>query len=508
MAVNNSTILAKAWLVQTDDFQQRVPNPTIAGIDATMEALFDPMNGVYLNAFIDTLINRVGMTLVRQQEYTNPLAVFKGAKMPYGSTIQEIAPRWIKAHSYDDTSGAELLKLERPEAAAWYHSQNRRDKYPISIEYDELRSAFAAEQGLNNLISAIMATPQNSDQLDEYRIMVELIGYYDKHWGFYKHGLAQAPTNEATGKEFLTALRTYAGRLAFPSALYNAGAVDIPVFAKKSELVLLITPEVQASIDVNTLSAVFNLGKAEIEYRTVIIDQFPVPDMVALLTTEDFFVCHDTVYRTGSFFNEDDLATKYYLHHWGVYSVSPFVPAIAFVVGQGTTTPTIIQNVTGFSLSAGWENATDVTYGAVLPINAELTGTIDDPANANVNDAIQVRPDAWRVASISIVNEGNIVSELNPIYTYVDSYGRLHIQDKLYGTLYETSSLHIVGVSSYLNPSGVTETYTAELNVALSGTTPRPATANSKTREQKKSKVEEAKAKAEEKKVDTGQSEE
>ena len=44
MAEKNSTIMASVWLEATNDFQQRIPNPTIHGIDATLGALFDPLN--------------------------------------------------------------------------------------------------------------------------------------------------------------------------------------------------------------------------------------------------------------------------------------------------------------------------------------------------------------------------------------------------------------------------------------------------------------------------------
>ena len=66
MAVNNSTIMARAWLNGTNDFQQRIPDPTINGIDATVQAIFDPMNRQYCNQFASFLIQRIGMTYVRQ----------------------------------------------------------------------------------------------------------------------------------------------------------------------------------------------------------------------------------------------------------------------------------------------------------------------------------------------------------------------------------------------------------------------------------------------------------
>lgn len=452
MAVNNSTILAKAWLAGTNDFQQRIPDPTVSGIKATMDALFQPMNAMYYNQFMDILVNRIGFTYVRQQEYKNPLAVFKGTKLSYGSTIQEIAPRWIKAHSYDDEAET-LLKLHRPEAQAWYHSQNRRDQYAISVNVDELRTAFTDETGLNKLVASIMTTPQNSDEYDEFLIMKQLIAEYEHKWGFYKHHLSAAPTDDQTGKELLTALQTYGGRLQFPSSVYTG--TSIPVFAKPEELVLLVTPETQASLNVNTLSALFNVDLAQVRYRTVIIDEFPIPNAVALLTTEDFFVCSDTLFNTTSFWNPQTLSTTYFLNHWGVYSVSPFVPAILFTTDAATVTPTITQTVSGITLEAEKET---MKPGESQQLTVKLQGTIS-PETPDVF----VSPDA---ATFEVVAKD---SEDAPIAlnsrTRVDQYGVLHVQRT---GLKAGDVITITATSAYTNPSGKTTGYTADKEITIS----------------------------------------
>lgn len=451
MAVNNSTILAKAWLAGTNDFQQRVPDPTIAGVKATMDALFQPMNAMYYNQFMDILINRIGFTYVRQQAYKNPLSVFKGTKISYGSTIQEIAPRWIKAHSYDDEAET-LLKLHRPEAQAWYHSQNRRDQYAISVNVDELRTAFTEETGLNKLVASIMTTPQNSDEYDEYLIMKQLIAEYDSKWGFYKHHLSAAPTDEATGKELLTALQTYGGKLQFPSAVYTG--TTIPVFAKPDELVLLVTPETQASLNVNTLAALFNVDLANVKYRTVIVDEFPIPGAVALLTTEDFFVCNDTLFNTTSFWNPQTLTTNYYLNHWGIYSISPFVPAILFTTDDATVTPTITQTVSGITLEAEKDA---MKAGESQQLTVKLTGTI----NPETPD-VYVAPNAATYAVVAKNADGEPI-DLNS-RTRVDTYGVLHVQRT---GLKAGDVITVTATSAYTNPSGATVGYTAETEITI-----------------------------------------
>ena len=449
MAEKNSTILEKVWLAGTNDFQQRIPEPTQENIASTIENLFMPMNRQYFNQFMDILVNRIAFTYVRGEAWKNKLAVFKGQKLNYGQTIQEIAPKWIKAHSYLDDSET-LLKMHRPEAQAWYHSQNRRDRYPITVNYDELRTAFVDEYGINNLIAKIMQVPMNSDEYDEYRIMLQLIAEYENRWGFFKHHLSAVPTDEDTGKEFLTAIQTYAGMLQFPSTLYNAQNItDIPVFADEKELVLLVTPATNASVNVNTLSILFNMDVADVRVRKIIVDEFPVPNMVALLTTEDFFVCNDTNYQNTSFYNPETLNTTYWLHHWGVYSVSPFVPAICFTTDAGTATGTATQTVTGVSITV---SPAAIDAGETSQITVELQGSI----SGNTGDAISVKPDG---ALFSITAED---VELTP-RTYIDFNNVLHTQDDLPSD----TVLTITGTAIYTNPSGTTTKYTDTAEVTI-----------------------------------------
>ena len=178
MAVKNSTIMSKMWKEGSNDYQKRMPAPDQSTMKQTVDKIFAPMNGRLYNEFVDVLVNRIGETIVRQKEWENPLAVFKSSKLNYGTTIQEIATKWVQAHSYSDTEET-LLKMNRPEAEVCYHTMNRQDRYDITVNREELRQAFLEEYGLNNFVNSILQVPINSDNYDEYRAMLELLSLYE-----------------------------------------------------------------------------------------------------------------------------------------------------------------------------------------------------------------------------------------------------------------------------------------------------------------------------------------
>jgi hypothetical protein len=344
--------------------------------------------------------------------------------------------------------------MARPDVASWYHSQNRRDRYDITINEIELKNAFTEEYGLNKLVSALLQVPMNSDEYDEYLIMKQLIAIYERKWGFYKHQLSGVPSDETTGKEFLKAVRTYARKLTFPNTIYNSGAIeDVPIFVKREELVLFITPEIESSIDVDTLASVFHLDKAELSYRTIVLDEFPLPndDCIAILTTEDFFQCRDTVYENRSQYNAKTLGTNYFLHHWGIYSVSPFVPAIMFTTKAGTVVPQVTQNVTGITATIADAN---IDAGDSTLITVKLQGSISPQT-----DGVTVAPDA-ATYDVSITRDGEGVN--SPV-TRVDEYGVLHTSKKLQSG----DVIKVTCTATYINPSGATEEYTADVTTTV-----------------------------------------
>lgn len=442
MAVNNTTIMARAWLEGTNDFQQRIPRPTQSNMAQVAEELFSPLNGNCYNYFQDFLVNRIAYTIAHGRVFNNPLKVFKQNKIDYGSSIQNVAYKWLKAHAYEDDIET-LLKMNRPEGVAWYVSQNRRDRYDVTITHDELRTAFLDEYGLNNLAAKIVQLPSNSDEYDEFNIMKNLLAVYETNYGFTKHRLTAAPTDEATGKEFLTAVMADSGMMQFPSTNYNAINVEpIPTFVNMDELILIVTPQTNASIKVNTYAGLFNLSEAEVNARIVQVDYLPIPNAVAILTTREIFDVHDTLYEMKTFYNPQTLGTNYFLHHWGIYGLNPYVPAVLYTTNTATIDPTITENVTGLNITG----AATAAAGDVVPLTFQLTGSVTP------NDTpIELKPESVTANVTLTPGEDDTESALNS-RTYLDSFGKLHIQRT---GLKAGSKLTVNAVSTYVNPTAV-----------------------------------------------------
>lgn len=465
--VNNTTVLANAYLEASTDFQQRVPDPSQHSVAQVSEFLFKPMNKKYLNEFMDIFVNRIAGQLIRQRTFVNPLKR-KREDILYGTTIQEIELDFIKAHAYRDDWGhrindlTNLLKVYRPDGQVAYHSVNRYDQYPISINRMELRGAFTGDYGLNELATKIMRVPFNSAEYDEYGYYKQIIAEHEYRHGFYKHQAAM-PVDEATGKTFLRALREYADLFTIPSRLYNARDVTVPVWVEEDEIprmVLYIEAKAKASLDVDTLSSVFQLDKAEVKYRIQFIDSIPIPGAYALLTTDDFFVCADYDISNDSFFNPQTRTETWYYTVIGMYSASPFVPAVLFTTEAGTVNATITEAVTGLTITPATAN---VEQGGQIALVTNLTGTLTAaPAGTEIPSTLSVAPDSV-LYGIAMADDDTALDPAD-YDVYIDRFGILHVGT----TVPVGATITVTATSTYQadEPETATGTYTVIAPVA------------------------------------------
>ena len=447
MSVLNSTVIERAWLSSSNDFQQRIPNPSTASYANIVANIFAPMNNDLFNEFCG-LLNGLNATYVDQRRFENPLRSLKKPAQSWGNSERHVAVKYLKAHAgrFDDET---LLKVEKPEFVEWFYSVGEPRRYEFSWSRQEIARAFAEDgYGYDDLLSATIAQMLSSADYDEMNIMIQMFAEAEKRMGgLYRYNLSAAPTTEATGKELLTGIRAVAGRMQFPTTLYNH--IDVPVHESRETLILWTTPEVQANLDVQTLSSVFNLDLANVQYRIVTIPEFPIPNVYAALTSEDFIYYRD--FMTGlepPFYNPANRTMKYYYWANALIGVNPAANCVLFSTDANTAIPTITVAPTAFTFTP--DSAT-VNAGDELQLHYALTGTVSNDSEG----LIGVEPDSAMFTCAAVDSDNDPVA-LNS-RTYVDNYGVLHIQKT---GLSSGDVITVTAVATYVNPSGSTSTYT------------------------------------------------
>ncbi len=325
-----NTIRANA----SDEYQNRVPVATRDNIAEVGNAItnYEPTRNEFLNA----LINRIGMVIIQSRLYENPLRSFKKGMLEFGKDIEEVFVEIAKAQTYDpETAETEVFKRVIPDVKTIFHRMNRQDFYKVTISNDQLRTAFLSYRGIEDLIGRIVDSLYSGDNYDEFLLMKNLMNDYGAKGLFYPITVTEV-TDEATAKKLTVNLRSTAKTLGFMSNQYNAQGVH--TFTPIEDIVIFMTPQTEALMDVESLARAFNLEYADFLGHVVIVDNFGgLENVQALMVDKQWFMVYDTLFNFTEQYNAQGLYWNYFFHHWQILSTSQFANAIAFT----TETPSV-----------------------------------------------------------------------------------------------------------------------------------------------------------------------
>lgn len=422
-----------------------------------MQELFQPYNNDLFNQF-SGLLNGLMGTYIEGKLFENPLRELKKPAAQWGNTERHVAVKYLKAHSYRFDSET-LLKVDgrQPEYVEWFYSVQKPRRYEFVWSKYELQRVFASDgYGFDDLLSATLSQMFSSDNYDEMQIMIQMFAEAESRMGLYKVGISAPPTDEATGKELLTAIRTAAGYMQFPTTRYNH--IPVPVYETPRTLVLWVTPDVRAALDIQTLSSVFQLDLAnpELLYRIITIPEFPIPNVYAALTSEDFIYARDVHYGIEPpFYNPENMTYAYFLHHSEMIGINPAANCALFGDFVSTSIPTI--SVTPSALTFTPDSGS-VAPGGTLQTKLVFSGSVSNDSEG----LIGVEPDA-ATYELAADRSGTAIP-LNS-KTYVDAYGVLHVQKT---GLQTSDTITITATATYVDPSGITtSTFTDDFTATI-----------------------------------------
>lgn len=307
------------------DYQDRIPVLNDQNFREFATGVSIP---VFFNEWHSALINRIGLTVLKNKSWENPLAFLKKGQLEMGETVQEIyvglidAVKWESFSSLDDAG--KVWKTVKPDVHSAYHVINREDLYEISYNQKQINRAFVSPRALQDFILGIYERLYTSDQLDEYLYMKELLKAYDEKGLF--HYVSLSPTT--TSDQLLIQVKAMSNDFTFLSDKYTGLAV--PQFSMKKDQVLIMNSMLHATIDVTSLATAFNMDKKEFQSRVVVIDDLGIEDGVMVLIDRDWYMVYDSVRQMESIGNPRTLEIKYFYHVHQVISTSMFENAVLF----------------------------------------------------------------------------------------------------------------------------------------------------------------------------------
>ena len=322
-------------------FMETVPSATKDNIQTLSNILFNDAYQPMLNEFVTNLINRVGLTIIRNKTFSNPLSILRKGSMPLGTDIQDLYENPAEAEQYElsNTAMAKLLTITDPDTHVAYYRRNRKDFYTKTISRENLQGAFVSWEKFENYISAITTSLYSGNYIDEFELTKALVdGAYDNNKVIVE--TVNPITDETTAKAFIKKCRSLFTKMKLPSTKYNAyskfsGAKGvIKTWTEDDRFVLIVTSDVMAEVDVDVLARAFNIENTKFLGRVIEVDSFENEEIQAILCDESWFQIYENLMRFDEFYNARTMTWNEYLHVWQTYAICPFANAVVFATAQ------------------------------------------------------------------------------------------------------------------------------------------------------------------------------
>lgn len=387
-------------------YMNTLPSATEDNIQAISNILFNDAYQPMLNEFVSTLINRIGLTIVRNKSFDNPLKIFKKGSVPLGTDIQDIFenPAEAEQYEYSNTAMAKLLTITDPDTHVAYYRRNRQDLYTKTISREGLQGAFVSWDKFESYIGAITTSLYSGNYIDEFKYTKAVIdGAYDG--GKIIQETVSAVSDKATAEAFLVKVRSLYAKMKFPSSNYNAysrfsGAKGtVTTWTDEDRIVLIATADLLAQVDVKALAGAFNIDYAKFMGRVIEVDHFENDEILAVICDEAWLQIYDNLMRFDEFYNARVMAWNEYLHVWSTYAICPFANAIALVTTQSKPATAVALDSSSYSLAPDGTETVTIT---VTPADAttEMTLTSSD------TDVFTVSAISNGTATITGVDDG------------------------------------------------------------------------------------------------------
>jgi hypothetical protein len=329
-------------------YQNLASAQDIANFGASLQ-----MSQVVQNAFITSLVDRIGLVVINQASLENPLKKFKRGALTQGRSIEEVFTDIVQAQKYDpDGAESTVFKRSIPNVKTLFHELNRQDFYEQTISDEQLSTAFVSAQAFDNFVSSIINAIYNSAEVDEYESMKLIVdNYFSK--GFFKVVPVTAPTDATSATAFVKAIRSTAKKMTLPNGSRDFNSLAVRQRSTMEDLHLLIDADTEAEIDVDVLAKAFNMSKTDFLGNVTVIDGFASTGLTAVLVDKDFFMVYDKLQKMETIRNPKGLYWNNFYHVWQVMSASRFANAVAFVTGTVAAVTQVIVSPAINTVKAG-----------------------------------------------------------------------------------------------------------------------------------------------------------
>ena len=315
------------------------------------QPILDSQNVNVLNDFIG-LLKKVVYTAVYTKTFNNPLAGLEGDRLPLGQFIEDVYVNPAKARGFDVNDFAGLLQKYEAQVATQYLTVNSDLQYAVTVTREKIRNAFTSWDNLEAMITGMVNSLYNGAYITRYNQAKGLpLAAFEN--GAIKYEVITNPTDEATAKALIRKMRADYNKFQIPSTAYNAwqdkkgeGAFALKTWSDPQDIIVLISADIEALIDVEVLAAAFNMSKADFG-RVIVVDDFSQYNddgtvavdgsmIKAMICDRSWFKIKTQDFAMDEFYNANSRCWNYYLNDVRMVNYSLFANAKVYTTAEPT----------------------------------------------------------------------------------------------------------------------------------------------------------------------------
>lgn len=369
------------------NYKEYVP-AVIASTDVRKVGAIIMQNPELQNEFLHSLVNRIGAVMMTTKMYENPWAFAKQGVLEFGETMEEIFVNLAEPFKYDPAvAESEIFKRETPDVRSAFHILNFQDFYKVTVTQQQLKLAFLSNDGVQDLVTAIVNSMYSAANYDEFLVMKYMVARSILDGTMT--GVVVDQVSKENSDNIVIKIKNTSNQMTFMCPDYNPAGVRN--FSPKEDQYLISSADFDATMNVATLAQAFNMDKAEFDGHHVMVDSFGKLDnerlkklfgtdswyaeigasdlaklaqVPAVLVDKAWFMVWDNLAEYSDQYNGQGLYWNYWYHVWKTFSVSPFANCAVFVtaaqaVKSVTVTPATATLPKGASLDLTASVVTD-----------------------------------------------------------------------------------------------------------------------------------------------------
>lgn len=364
--------------------------------------ILDSQNLNVLNDFVG-LLKKVVYTAVYNKTFNNPLAQLEGERMPLGNFIEDVYVNPAKARGFNVNDFAGLLQKYEAEIGVQYLAVNSDMQYCVTLTREKIRNAFTSWDQLESLISGYINSLYNGAYLQRYTATKGLVtaAYTGNN---VQYQLVSDVTDEQSAKALIRSLRATFSKMQIPSTKYNAwnkvkgGRLALKTWSDPEDVVVLISADIEALVDVEVLANAFNMSKTDFLGRVIVVDDFNQYNedgtvavdgsaIKAMIADRAWFKIKTQDFAMDEFYNANNRTWQYYLNDVRMVNFSLFANAVVFATSAPTVDATAIEaDESTATVVAGAKVTVPFT---ITPPNATTTVTATSSAEGKATVAVK-----------------------------------------------------------------------------------------------------------------------